>query len=687
MWWFGWLPAVDRISGDLLLRSTPPRHASAASVAAILVDDASVAKYGPLPWPRDRLARVADAARMAGAKGLAIDLILAEPGIPEGDASLARALAAGPVVLAAAIDSSGVWLLPRDAFGGADVAAHAYGEIGPDGVVRTFSATKQADGISLPALSLAAARLLRPDISIAPGAELRPDFHPSPQNIAALSAVAALEDSLSPSDLAGRLVFIGISATGAGDQFVVPTGPGHAPVPGVLAHASAAASILDGHLLHRLGPIWSGAAALALAFGVQFLRDRRGAFDLPRFSLLMAGVGAVAIISLHSGLVLVPVAALIVTMVISALLREAVESRLTHRESGRLLHTMLAHSGVQAPGPVPRTSRARLEAIKRVQQRVFSEDATRRALLAGMTEGVVLWDSGGNVLEANPAALRLWGDVPEIEDVVRQSASSNGDSIQRRRGPYELSVVVTELDTNRLAIIRDVTAELTLERKRRDMQRLVSHELKTPLASIAGFGETLERYQLSGDELSRVAGMIRGEAVRLQDMVTVFLDLERLGAGHWDGEAETIDIASLVRSRMEILEAAAAARGLSVEASVEKGCRTTGVPALLDRVVDNLVGNAIKYSNTGDRIEVEVRCEKNLAIMTVRDHGPGIPGESIDRIFDRFYRVPGTPSPGAGLGLSLVKDIVDWHGGCITINTEPGVGSTFTVSLPALEED
>jgi signal transduction histidine kinase len=212
------------------------------------------------------------------------------------------------------------------------------------------------------------------------------------------------------------------------------------------------------------------------------------------------------------------------------------------------------------------------------------------------------------------------------------------------------------------------------------MQRLVSHELKTPLASIAGFGETLERYQLSGDELSRVAGMIRGEAVRLQDMVTVFLDLERLGA-------ETIDIASLVRSRMEILEAAAAARGLSVEASVEKGCRTTGVPALLDRVVDNLVGNAIKYSNTGDRIEVEVRCEKNLAIMTVRDHGPGIPGESIDRIFDRFYRVPGTPSPGAGLGLSLVKDIVDWHGGCITINTEPGVGSTFTVSLPALEED
>jgi signal transduction histidine kinase len=168
--------------------------------------------------------------------------------------------------------------------------------------------------------------------------------------------------------------------------------------------------------------------------------------------------------------------------------------------------------------------------------------------------------------------------------------------------------------------------------------------------------------------------------------VTVFLDLERLGTGHWDGEAGPLDLGDLVGARLEILEAAAGARGLVIASRLEKGCRTTGVPALIDRVVDNLVGNAIKYSRAGGRIEVEVRSEDGRAVMTVRDNGPGIPRDSIDRIFDRFYRVPGTDEPGAGLGLALVKDVVDWHGGCMNIDSEPGVGSAFTISLPGPEE-
>ncbi len=303
-----------------------------------------------------------------------------------------------------------------------------------------------------------------------------------------------------------------------------------------------------------------------------------------------------------------------------------------------------------------------------------------------MTEGVVLWGPDGDVLESNPAAQRLWGHVPTLEEVTGGSGRTGGGSNQHRRGPYELSVVVTGLETNRLAIIRDVTAERTLERRRRDMQRLVSHELKTPLASIAGFGETLERYQLSKDELSRVASMIRGEAGRLHDMVTVFLDLERLGAGHWDGEAGPVDLAALVEARLEILAAAAGARGLSITSSLDEGCRVTGVPPLLDRVVDNLVGNAIKYSKPGQEIAVDVHTRGDRIVLTVLDHGPGIPPESLARIFDRFYRVPGTEGSGAGLGLALVKDVVDWHGGCMTIDSEPGVGSVFTVSLPSPEE-
>jgi signal transduction histidine kinase len=683
----GWLPAVDRVSGDLLLRTSSRRTAPAAPVAVVLIDDTAIARFGPLPWPRDRLARVVAAVDSAGARATVVDLILAEPGAPDGDAALARALRETPVALAAAIDNDGTWLLPLDDFGGLEAAAHAYGEVGPDGVVRSIAATKQAGDLSLPALSLAAARLLRPDLAIAPGAEIRPEFRPAPQDVTVFSAATALAGELPADEISGRLVFIGISATGAGDQFVVPTGPGHTPVAGVLAHASAAASILEGRLLHRLAPAWSLATALVLAFGVQLLRDRRGAFDLARFSLLIAGVCVVAVLSLWNGLVLVPVAALLTAMVIAALLREAMESRLAHRETGRLLQAMLAHSDASPAGPVPRTARDRLDLIRMVQRRVLAEDATRKALLAGMTEGVVLWGPGGNILESNPAAERLWGHVPTVEEVTGGKGRADGAADQHRRGPYELSVVVTELGANRLAITRDVTAERTLERRRRDMQRLVSHELKTPLASIAGFGETLERYRLSGDELSRVASMIRGEALRLQDMVTVFLDLERLGAGHWDGESGQVDVAALVKARLEILEAAARARGLSITSELADGGRITGVPALIDRVVDNLVGNAIKYSQPGDQIEVEVQRDEDRAILTVRDHGPGIPKESLGRIFDRFYRVPGSGGAGAGLGLALVKEVVDWHGGCMTIESEPGVGSTFSVSLPVAQED
>ena len=134
-----------------------------------------------------------------------------------------------------------------------------------------------------------------------------------------------------------------------------------------------------------------------------------------------------------------------------------------------------------------------------------------------------------------------------------------------------------------------------------------------------------------------------------------------------------------------MLDAAAGTRQLSIAPSIEDGCLVRAVPTLLDRVIDNLVGNAVKYTHSGDCIEVEVRRSSGQVHIVVRDHGPGIPEDGLARVFDRFYRIPGTEKPGAGLGLALVKEVVDWHGGCITIESEIGNGSTFTVSLPAIE--
>ena len=682
-WVLGWLPPMERAATDLLLRASTSNKDSEAQVVAILIDDEAVQRFGPLPWSRAQLAELVVASSASGARGIAIDLILTESTDPEADRALAEALAGVPVAIAAAFDRNGSWLLPNESLGGASIAAHAYGEVGPDGVVRTISATKQGHGLSLPALSLAAARFLRPEVAIEPGAELRPEFRPAPQHIPRLSAASALDGSYDPKEIAGRVVFVGISATGAGDQFVVPTGPRHAPVPGVLAHASATISIAQDRLVRVPGPWWSLAAALLVAFGIQLIRDRRGAFDLAAFAAVAAGLILLAMVAVRFSLLLIPVTSLLTVAVISALLRETAESHSARRESGHLLKAVLEHVGA-TPSTVPRTAAGRLDALRRLQDRVLEEDATRRALLSDMDEGVVLWDVNGEIVLANPAAERLWGGMPELIEITQSSDTT--DPLVLTRGSRHLAIGVTDLGRGHLAILRDISAERTLEKRRQEMQRLVSHELKTPLASIAGFGENLERYELSADEQRRVASLIRGEAHRLQEMVTVFLDLEQLGGGHWDGATESVDLGHQVVARLEVLDAAAGARQITITPSIDDGCHVQAVPALLDRVVDNLVGNAVKYTHSGDSIEVDVCRSADQVHLVVRDHGPGIPKDGLLRVFDRFYRVPGTEVTGAGLGLALVKEVVDWHGGCITIESETGNGSAFTVSLPAIEE-
>jgi signal transduction histidine kinase len=681
-WLLGWLPPMERAVGDLLLRASSSGGGRDHEVVAILIDDAAVDRYGPLPWPRDRLAELVTGLDASGARALAIDLLLVDTS--ESDPTLANALAGIPNVLAAAFDPDGRWLLPHEEIGGASVAAHAYGEVGPDGVVRTFAATKQSQGLSLPALSLAAARLLNPELAIEAGSELRPEFRPAPQDLPSVSAAAVLDGSFDPDEFADKVVFVGIAATGAGDQFVVPTGPRHTPVPGVLAHASGAVSIARGRLIRVPGWGWAVAATFVLSVGVQLSRDHRGEFDLAVFGALVAGLILIAIMALRFGLVLIPATSMLTAIMVSALLRETVESRAARRDSGRLLQAVLEHVG-SPPISVPRTAAGRLDALRRLQDRVLEDDARRQALLDGMDEGVVLWNSVGEVVLSNPSAERLWGGLPKLREVAPNLESS--DALVLTRGSRQLAIGVNDLDRGHLAIIRDVTAEHTLERRRRDMQRLVSHELKTPLSSIAGFGESLERYELDVDEQRRVASLIRGEAHRLQEMVTVFLDLERLGGGHWEGATESVNVGHRVASRLEVLDAAARAREITLKRSLSEGCHALVVPALFDRVVDNLVGNAVKYTETGDEIEVEVLRSGDDLRLVVRDHGPGIPEDGMARIFDRFYRVPGTKGTGAGLGLALVKEVVDWHGGCITIDSEMGVGSAFTVSLPAVEEE
>jgi len=683
MWLAGWMAPLDRSAGDTLLRLTN-KTITEAPVMAIVIDDDSIANHGPLPWPRSLVAEVVANGHRAGAAGVALDLLLVETGEDPGDGKLERALSEGRSLLAAAIGRDGGWLLPNARFGGLERAVHVHAEVGPDGVARTIVATKQAHGLSLPAFSLVAARIIQPDIEVEPGKILRPDFRPAPDVVLTISATDFLSSRQQDHLLAGRLVFIGVTATGSGDRLIVPTGSGTAPLPGVLVHASAAASMLRNGIVRIPGPWWTLIGLFLAALAPQILRSKIGAFKPLTTAAIVIGIAVVAALALEFCHLLIPAPILVVGMVVSIVLREGVESRDAQRASGRLLESLLHHHDRDRQSGVPKSSAARLAALRDLQSAVLQQDAARRTLLDGMHDGVVMWDSNGRTAVVNPAAIRLWGHEPGRVDFDDLEIAEDGDhaTVVPRLGT-EIAVEVFTIGDGGMALLRDVTAERELERKRRDMQRLVSHELKTPLASIAGFGETLQRYELTADEQHRVATLIRGESLRLGEMVATFLDLERLGSDQFNESTEALDLGSLVGQRLEILSEAARARKQSLVSKIEAKVTVRASATLMERVIDNLIGNACKYSPEGGEIEVGVSRSGENAILTVTDHGTGIPEEALPRLFERFYRVPGTRGAGSGLGLAVANEVMTWHGGCIEVESVVGKGSTFTVRLPA----
>jgi signal transduction histidine kinase len=376
--------------------------------------------------------------------------------------------------------------------------------------------------------------------------------------------------------------------------------------------------------------------------------------------------------------------AMIFAVMLSAALREGFESKLAQRESGLLLQSLIRHHRPESRVSVPRSAVARLARLRQLQKVVLEQDAARRTLLEGMRDGVLMWDRHGATRVVNRGAIDLWGDEPGRDDIVTLTPDATSTVVVNRHG-RDVEISVFPVGDGGMALLRDVTAEREIERRRRDMQRLVSHELKTPLASIAGFGEALERYELDAEEQRRVAALIRRESLRLGEMVATFLDLERLGADASVHDRETVDLGELVGQRLEILAEAARARGQAIASELETGVVIRGSEELLARVVDNLVGNALKYSAEGSSVTVRVHRNGRDAILMVSDAGPGIPVEAQRRVFERFYRVPGAEGAGSGLGLAVADEVVVWHGGCIELDSTVGRGSTFTVHVPAEE--
>jgi len=240
-----------------------------------------------------------------------------------------------------------------------------------------------------------------------------------------------------------------------------------------------------------------------------------------------------------------------------------------------------------------------------------------------------------------------------------------------------LAALITIGATESARTIRALRQSRVTVTKLTESRGLLAHELKTPLASMRGLTQLLAGFELTDAERRRVTALLESEAGKLQSMVNVLLDLERLPQRDLQTSTSVVDLGALVAARVEFLQASTE-RELST--SIAPNVLVRADAALLERVIDNLAGNALKY--TSEAVHVVVHRDDREAFIDVEDRGPGISADDRERIFQRFFRGSSAAgTQGLGLGLSFVAEVARWHGGRVSLVDMPN-GSRFSVAIP-----
>jgi len=227
-----------------------------------------------------------------------------------------------------------------------------------------------------------------------------------------------------------------------------------------------------------------------------------------------------------------------------------------------------------------------------------------------------------------------------------------------------------------------------LARMQADFVAHVSHQLKTPLSLLSAATETLQMDRIrSPERLAQYLDTIRAEAQRLTVLVQRVLEFSRVQQQR-TYEFERVDLGALVRETVDAFSHGLAGRQVAFEVRLSgPGPFVLADPAALEQVIANLLDNAIKYSSADQPVSVSVRAERQSAVIEVMDRGVGIAAADHERIFERFYRVPGTGHrQGFGLGLPIVRELMHAQGGSVGVSSALGAGSTFRVTLPCVSE-
>lgn len=319
-----------------------------------------------------------------------------------------------------------------------------------------------------------------------------------------------------------------------------------------------------------------------------------------------------------------------------------------------------------------------------------------------MKEGLILVNEQIEVVSINPSAMKLF-DVEEDctgndfltiyrdheMNLALKNAFEEGHSeISRGMNGHEYQFDISRIDSGgkiigAVILIFDVTEKTHAEKVRREFTANVSHELKTPLQGIIGSAELIENGMVKHNDMPKFIGMIHKEASRLVTLVDDIIRLSQLDEKGAMPE-ETVSLRTIADEVSESLLNIAERRNISITVTGDKA-RITCVPKLIYEVVYNLCENAVKYNVDGGSVAIDIKDSGKSVQLKVTDTGIGISREHLERVFERFYRVDKSHSKetgGTGLGLSIVKHAVSYHHGSVSVKSEEGKGTEFTVVLP-----
>jgi two-component system phosphate regulon sensor histidine kinase PhoR len=334
-----------------------------------------------------------------------------------------------------------------------------------------------------------------------------------------------------------------------------------------------------------------------------------------------------------------------------------------------------------------------LAVLESMKEGVLAVDYDEKILLMNKTAGIILTiDETNSIGRTLQETIR----IPDIQKFVKALMQSGGieetefeikretDKTLQLKGAY-----LTDNENKNIGVvilINDITGLRYLDTLKREFVANVSHELKTPITAIKGFVETLRDGAISQPQnAKRFLDIVYKHSERLNAIVEDLLSLSRLEEKSFEIEFESIKIRSLLKTAVDNYEFKSKEKLIEINLDCAENLSAKINNQLIVQAVENLIDNAIKYSDIKTHIMISAFKDENKLIIKVQDEGCGIPKENFPRLFERFYRIDKSRSRdegGTGLGLSIVKHIAQVHKGSVEVESEPGNGSTFTIILP-----